>query len=75
MTLESKTTIMTRIDLTNNQKSPMPFEKLVLLLCIKKERKSLSTTPQNLKRRNNTIKEVVTIILSPMVTAMAELTQ
>ncbi len=74
MTLESKTTIMMKIDLTNSQKSPMPFEKLVLPQYIKKEKKSLSTQ-QNSKRRNNTIKEVVTIILFPMVMAMVELTQ
>lgn len=75
MILISKMIIMMKIDQINNQKFPMQFEKQHLPQFIKKEKKSLSTIQQSLKRRSNIIKEEAIIIHFHMDTDMVELTQ
>lgn len=65
-------TITMKIDPTNNQKFPMSSEKQALHQCTLRERKSSSTTPLNLKRRNSITSEEGTIILSLTVMVMEE---
>ena len=75
MTLEKQMIITMKTNLINNQKFLKWHEKLPLLPCSKKEKKSLSTIPLSLKKKSSIItSEEVIIILFLMVMDMDELT-